>query len=77
MSADELRRLLGGRPVGEIFATRSPKFKELGLGSQTLTDDDRLRLMVEHPQLIRRPLVAVGDQLVVGYDAAGLEAALH
>jgi arsenate reductase-like glutaredoxin family protein len=60
-----------------VFATRSPKFKELGLNDQTLTDDDRLRLMVEYPQLIRRPLVAVGDELVVGFDAKALEAAVQ
>ncbi len=65
-----------GRPVSDIFATRSPKFKELGLNDQALTDDERLRLMVEYPQLIRRPLVTVGDDLVVGLDAKALDAAL-
>jgi arsenate reductase-like glutaredoxin family protein len=73
LSADELKEILHGRPVSEVFATRSPKFKELGLNDQALTDDDRLRLMVEYPQLIRRPLVAVGDALVVGFDAKALE----
>jgi arsenate reductase-like glutaredoxin family protein len=76
MSADELRALLRGRPVSDIFATRSPKFKELGLADQDLTDDDRLRLMVEYPQLIRRPLVTVGDDIVVGFDAKQLDTAL-
>jgi arsenate reductase len=76
MSADELRALLGGRPVSDIFATRSPKFKELGLADQQLTDDDRLRLMVEYPQLIRRPIVAVGDDLVVGFDQKALDSKL-
>ena len=76
MSADDLKKLLRGRPVSDIFATRSPKFRELGLNDQSLTDEDRLRLMVEYPQLIRRPLVAVGNDLVVGFDAKALEAAV-
>ena len=76
LSADELRGLLRDRPVSDIFATRSPKFKELGLADAQLDDEERLRLMVEHPQLIRRPLIQVGDELVVGYDAARLQAAL-
>jgi arsenate reductase-like glutaredoxin family protein len=76
MSADEIRALLRGRPVGDVFATRSPKFKELGLVDKELTDDDRLRLMRQYPQLIRRPIVAVGDDLVVGFDAKALDAKL-
>ena len=63
--------------MSDIFATRSPKLKELGLVDQSLSDDDRLRLMLGYPQLIRRPLVTVGDELVVGYDAPQLEAALR
>ena len=77
LSADELRGLLRGRPVSEIFATRSPTFKKLGLADQNLDDEAKLRLMVENPTLIRRPLVTVGDELVVGLDTSGLEAALR
>jgi regulatory protein spx len=77
MTADEIRALLRGRPVGDLFATRSPTFKKLGLNDQQLTDEDRLRLMTEYPQLIRRPLIAVGDEVIVGLDAARLEAALR
>jgi arsenate reductase len=76
MSADDLRRLLNGRPVSDIFATRSPTYKKLGLAGQQLSDDDMLRLMVENPQLIRRPIVQVGDQLVIGFDARALDAAV-
>lgn len=75
LSIDELRALLRGRPASEIFATRSPTFKQLGLAGRELTDDERLRLMSEHPPLIRRPLVAIGDRLIVGFDAQALEAA--
>ena len=77
LGADELRGLLGERPIADVFATRSPTFKTLGLADQPLDDAARLRLMTEHPQLIRRPLIAVGDELVVGLDKARLEAILR
>ena len=77
MTADELRALLRGRPVSDVFATRSPTFKKLGLANQDLDDEAKLRLMVEYPQLIRRPLVAVGDDLIVGMDARRLEESLR
>ena len=76
MTADEIRGLLRGRPVSDVFATRSPTFKKLGLSDQQLDDEARLRLMTEYPQLIRRPLVTVGDELIVGLDAARLDAVL-
>ncbi len=77
LSADELRALLRGRPVSDIFATRSPTYKKLGLADQNLDDEAKLRLMVENPTLIRRPLIAVGDELVIGLDARRLEEALR
>jgi arsenate reductase-like glutaredoxin family protein len=77
LSAAELRALLRGRPVSDVFATRSPTYKKLGLAEQDLDDEAKLRLMVENPTLIRRPLVTVGDELVVGLDAARLEVALR
>jgi len=73
----ELRALLRGRPASTIFATRSPTFKALGLADQELDDEARLRLMAEHPQLIRRPLITIGDELIVGFDAARLQSALR
>jgi arsenate reductase (glutaredoxin) len=63
--------------VADVFATRSPTFKQLGLADQTLDDAARLRLMTEHPQLIRRPLITVGDELIIGFDKARLEEALR
>jgi arsenate reductase-like glutaredoxin family protein len=77
MSAHELRALLRGRPVGDIFATRSPTYKKLGLADQNLDDEAKLRLMVENPTLIRRPLIEVGDDLVIGLDARRLEEVLR
>ncbi len=69
--------MLGPRPIAEVFATRSPTFKALGLGGRELDDEARLALMLEHPQLIRRPIVAVGDDLIVGFDQKRLEEALR
>jgi arsenate reductase-like glutaredoxin family protein len=34
----------------------------------SLSDEQLLDLMAEHPTLIRRPLLVEGDELVVGFD---------
>ena len=76
-SEAELRRLAGVSAVSELFSWKSPSFRRLGLDPAGLQDDDLVRMMLEEPRLIRRPLVRVGDALVVGFDRAGLERALH
>jgi arsenate reductase-like glutaredoxin family protein len=44
--------------------------KKLGLGSQQgkLAEDELLKLMVDEPNLIKRPLIIANGQLVAGFD---------
>lgn len=74
-SEDELRGLLGDTPPSEIFSWRSPSFKKTGLNRDDLTEDDLVRLMLEEPRLIRRPLIQVGGHLIVGTDKKAMEEA--
>ena len=62
----ELRALLGDDSPRDIFSWRSPSVKKMGLDRDALSDDDLVRLMVEEPRLVRRPLLEIGGRLVVG-----------
>ena len=64
----ELRGLLGDTPASEIFSWRSPSVKKMGVDKDSLSEDDLVRLMIEEPRLVRRPLIRAGDKLVVGTD---------
>jgi arsenate reductase-like glutaredoxin family protein len=70
-SEAELRGLLDGRPAAEIFSWRGPTARKLGLPAKrdTLTDDELIRMMIDEPNLIRRPLFDVNGELVAGFDA--------
>ena len=48
----------------------------MGLEPDTLSDDDLVRLMLQEPRLIRRPIVKVGDELIIGANEKSLTAAL-
>ena len=74
-SEEELRHLLGDRSPSEVFSWNSPSFKKLGLNREDLEDWQLIRLMVEEPRLIRRPLIQVGNDLVVGTDKRAMEQA--
>ena len=56
-----------------MLSPRSRPYRELGLADRAVSDDELLALMSEFPALIRRPLVAAGDRLLVGFDRPGLE----
>jgi arsenate reductase len=67
LSEDEIRDLVAktGRPARELFRAREPVYKELGLAEREPDDDEAIRLMTEHPQLMQRPVVVRGDRAVL------------
>ena len=72
-SQEELRGLIGDREVAAFFSWNSPSFKRLDLKKEDLDDDQLIRLMAEEPRLIRRPLIQLGDVLIVGTDKKALD----
>ena len=50
----------------ELLRTSEPIYKELGLARGEFSDDEIISLMVEHPDLIQRPIVERGDRAVLG-----------
>ena len=75
-SEAEIRELLGGRSASEIFSWRSPSFKAMGLDTGGLGDNDLVRLMLQEPRLIRRPMIKLAGELIVGFDKKALDQAL-
>lgn len=76
LSETELQGLGAWRPLREIFSHRSPSVKALGLPDRELAEAELVAVMGREPRAIRRPLVAAGERLVVGYNAVELDAAL-
>jgi arsenate reductase len=65
---EKLRELIGKMGISprELLRTSEAVYKELGLGDRELSDDEIIRLMVEHPDLIQRPIVERGPRAVLG-----------
>ena len=72
----ELQELASDVGTAQIFARRSPSLKKLGLADQDLSDERMVSLMLQEPRLVRRPLVRIGGQLLVGANLKAVEAAL-
>jgi len=50
----------------DILRTTEAIYKELGLRTGEFSDDEIISLMVEHPDLIQRPIVERGNRAVLG-----------
>jgi arsenate reductase len=50
----------------ELLRKSEPIFRELGLAKDEFTDDQLIALMIEHPDLMQRPIVERGERAVLG-----------
>jgi arsenate reductase len=60
----------------ELLRTSEAIYKELGLGKGEFSNDQLIALMVEHPDLIQRPIVERGDCAVLGRPTENVKALL-
>jgi arsenate reductase (glutaredoxin) len=79
LTKKKLRDLLGKMKMSprELLRTSEPIFRELGLAKGSFTDDQIISLMIEHPDLIQRPIVERGDRAVLGRPTENVKALLY
>lgn len=65
-----LSRLIDEYGLEAVISTRSPAYKARGLDATKLSKSEAVKLMLEDPNLIRRPLVLKGKKAVFGYAPA-------
>jgi arsenate reductase len=53
-------------PAKQLLRTNEHIYKELKLAQANLSDEQLIDLMVQHPDLIQRPIVEKGDRAVLG-----------
>ena len=78
LSEKKLRVLIKkmGIKPRELLRTSEPIYRELGLGKKEFSDNEIISLMVEHPDLIQRPIVERGDRAVLGRPTENVKALL-
>ena len=69
-----LSRLIDEHGLDAVLSTRSPAYKARNLGARKLTKTEAIDLMLEDPNLMRRPLVlGKGKKAIFGYQPAEYE----
>jgi arsenate reductase (glutaredoxin) len=61
----ELLRKMNMKPR-DLLRKGEAAYKELGLAEDKFSDSELIAFMIEHPDLIQRPIVERGDRAVLG-----------
>jgi arsenate reductase len=62
---DATLRMLRMEPR-ELMRSKEKEYRDLGLKDPSLSRDQLIAAMVEHPRLIERPVAISGDRAVLG-----------
>ena len=67
LTVEQLRSLLVklGLSARDVLRSDEPVARSLGLAEQQLSDDELIRIMLDNPDLIQRPIVVRGDKALL------------
>ena len=67
-SPAELEKLIGERDYKAFLNTRNELYRSRNMKDRPPSRPEAIELMARNPNLIRRPLVIRGDQIILGFD---------
>lgn len=78
LSEAKLRELLKKMNMSprDLLRKTEDIYKQLGLSKADVSDDELIKLMVKHPDLIQRPIVERGNKAVLGRPVENIRAIL-
>jgi arsenate reductase-like glutaredoxin family protein len=68
LSETELEKLIGGRDYKEFLNPRNELYRTRNLKGNPPSRAEAIKLMAKEPNLIRRPILIKGTQIVLGYE---------
>lgn len=74
LTVEELDRLIGERDYREFLNPRNEVYRQRNMKEHPPSRAAALKLMAVEPNLIRRPVVIAGKEIVLGYDEPKLKA---
>jgi arsenate reductase-like glutaredoxin family protein len=75
-NTSELEELFAGRDPRDFLNPKSAAFKAMGLAGKTLSAAEAIKLMAKEPNLIKRPIVIAGKEMIAGFDRDRIRAAV-
>jgi arsenate reductase-like glutaredoxin family protein len=72
LTVEQLDSLIGTRNYLDFLSSRNEMYRQRKMKENPPTRAEALKLMAQEPNLIRRPIVIRGGQMILGYDEEGL-----
>lgn len=73
LSAKELDALIGDRDYRLFLNSKNELYREMNMKEKPPSRAEALKLMAKEPNLIRRPVVVRGKEIVLGFDEDALK----
>jgi arsenate reductase-like glutaredoxin family protein len=64
----ELEELIDGRDYKEFLNSRNELYRERNMKEHPPSRAEAIKLMAKQPNLIRRPIIIRGAQMILGFD---------
>lgn len=68
LSVSEIEALIGARDYKQFLNTRNELYRERDMAEKLPSRAEAIALMSKHPNLIRRPILIRGGQILLGFD---------
>lgn len=68
MTVEEIEIIFGDDPIPPFLNTRHAVYKERGFAETLPPRKELIELIIREPNLLRRPILRNGDQVVIGFD---------
>jgi len=72
----ELRGIIGAEPVEKFLNTRTPLYREKNMKLKPPSKDEAIKLMLQDPNLLKRPVIIKGKKKLAGFNEAEVKALL-
>ena len=72
LSPSELEKLIGKRDYTDFLNPRNEVYRKKKMKLKPPPRREAIRMMAEEPNLIRRPVIVAGGQVVIGFDENGM-----
>lgn len=72
LTVAQLDALIGARDYKQFLNSRNELYRRRGMKENPPSRAEALRLMAENPNLIKRPILVRGHEVVLGFDEAGI-----
>lgn len=69
LSEEQLDQLIGRRDYLKFLNTRNELYREKNMKANPPSRAEAIRLMAANPNLIKRPLIVRGNEILFGFDA--------